>query len=215
MGRGSTIRDLFAYAGISFEDTHPPNWPENKPNTPFGGLPLLFITGKNGERVTLSESRTIELYLAGQFNLLGDNAYETAAISAIHSSAGDIQTNYAGVVTFNYPGAKEKCLESFKNQTLTNICTAWERHLVDNGSNGHFFGDRMSLADIRVANLLEHLDHQPFGHELMGVVEKYSNLFALKDSVANDPKLEPWRKSERWKALSKSTKGFMANAQPK
>ncbi|KAF9207284.1 hypothetical protein BGZ59_011255 [Podila verticillata] len=215
MGRGSTSRDLLSYGGADFESIHPPSWPTDKPNTPFGGLPVLFITGKNGKEVVLSESSIVETYLANLYHLMGDNAYDAAVIRAVHNSAADLQTNMSGTVTFNHPGAKEKCLETFTTATLPNMLCSWERHLVDNGSNGFFFGDRLSLADIRVANILEHLANQPNADDLMAIVAKYPHVFKVRESVANHPKLKAWRQSEGWLTYQKSMRGFMANAGPK
>lgn len=146
---------------------------------------------------------------------MGDNAYDAAVIRAVHNSAADLQTIMSGTVTFNHPGAKEKCLETFKTATFPNMLGAWERHLVDNGSNGFFFGDRLSLADIRVANVLEHLANHPCGDELMAIVAKYPHVSKVRESVANHPKLKVWRQSEEWQTYSKSMKGFLANAGPK
>ncbi|KAF9367045.1 hypothetical protein CPC16_007081, partial [Podila verticillata] len=69
------------------------SWPTDKPNTPFGGLPVLYITGKNGKEVVLSESSIVETYLANLYHLMGDNAYDAAVIRAVHNSAADLQTN--------------------------------------------------------------------------------------------------------------------------
>ncbi|KAG0096828.1 hypothetical protein BGZ93_003939 [Podila epicladia] len=215
LGRGSTSRDILAYGGADFESIHPPNWPTDKPNTPFGGVPVLYITGKNGKEVTLSESGVVEAYLASLYNLLGDNNYDAAVIRAVHNSAADLQTSMSGTVTFNHPGAKEKCLETLKTATLPNLLGSWERHLVDNGSNGFFFGDRLSLADIRVSNLLEHLAVQPNADELMAIVAKYPHVFKLREQVAHHPKLAAWRQSEGWQNYARNMKGFLATAGPK
>ncbi|KAG0341949.1 hypothetical protein BG000_007499 [Podila horticola] len=214
LGRGSTSRDILSYGGANFESIHP-NWPTDKPNTPFGGIPVLYITGKNGKEVTLSESSVIETYLAGLYSLLGDNAYDSAVIRAVHNSCADLVNGMAGTITFNHPGAKEKCMETFKNATLPNMLGSWERHLVDNGGNGFFFGDRLSLADIRVSNVLEHLAVQTNADELMAIVAKYPHVFKLREQVAHHPKLAAWRQSEVWQNHSKSMKGFLANAAPK
>ncbi|KAF9407980.1 hypothetical protein BGZ94_002493 [Podila epigama] len=216
MGRGSTSRDILTFGGAKFENIHPPNWPQDKPHTPFGGLPVLFITGKNGQEVTLSESAVIETYLADHFGLLGDNAYERAFIRAIHNSASDLQTGWGASVMMNHPETKDKCRASFVNVSLPNMFGAWERHLVDNGSNGHFVGNKLSLADIRVSNFLEHLACQPMAeNDLLPVMRNYPNVFKLRESVARHPKLHAWRTSEQWSTFEKNSKGFFATAGPK
>ncbi|KAF9326290.1 hypothetical protein BG006_010283 [Podila minutissima] len=178
-------------------------------------MPILYITGKNGKEVTLSESTVIEHYLAGHFNLLGDNAYDATVIHAIHNSAADLQTIIFKTILFNYPGAKEKSLEKFKTSTLPDILGFWEHHLVDNGSNGFFFGDRLSLADIRVANILEHMAIEPDADALLAIVAKYPLVFKLREMVANHPKLAAWRQSEGCHPFFNNMRVFMTVTGPK
>ncbi|KAG0347598.1 hypothetical protein BG005_011997 [Podila minutissima] len=215
LGLAATTRDILAFAGADYENIHPPNWPTDKPNTPFGSMPVLYITSKNGKEVTLSESTVIEHYLAGHFNLLGDNAYDAAVIRAIHNSAADLQTIMFKTILFNYPGAKEKSLEKFKTSTLPDILGFWERHLVDNGSNCFFFGDRLSLADIRVANILEHMAIEPDADALLAIVAKYPLVLKLREMVANHPKLAAWRQSEECHTFFNDMRVFMAVTGPK
>ncbi|KAG0012087.1 hypothetical protein BGZ81_001778 [Podila clonocystis] len=178
-------------------------------------MPILFITGKNGKEVTLSESTVIEHYLAGHFNLLGDNAYDATVIRAIHNSAADLQTIIFKTILFNYPGAKKKSLEAFKTRTLPDTLAFWERHLVDNGSNGFFFGDRLSLADIRVANVLEHLSIEPEADDLLAIVSKYPHVFKLRELVANHPNLVEWRESKTCHTFYNDMRVFMTVTGPK
>ncbi|KAG0013665.1 hypothetical protein BGZ82_002066 [Podila clonocystis] len=215
LGLAATTRDILAFAGADYENIHSPHWPTDKPNTPFGSMPILYITGKNGKEVALSESTVIEHYLAGHFNLLGDNAYDATVIRAIHNSAADLQTIMFKTILFNYPGAKEKSLEAFKTRTLPDILAFWERHLVDNGSNGFFFGDRLSLADIRVANILEHLSIEPEADDLLAIVSEYPHVFKLREMVANHPNLAAWRQSESCHKFYNDMRVFMTVTGPK
>ena len=70
MGRAEPIRILFAYKGIKYEDIRIPQekWPEFKPKTPFGTMPILEEDGKQ-----LGGNQVILRYLAekAEFNVAG------------------------------------------------------------------------------------------------------------------------------------------------
>ncbi|KAG0344607.1 hypothetical protein BG004_004329 [Podila humilis] len=211
MGAGATSRDLLAYSGFEYESIYPPNWNDDKPNTPMGCLPILYITGKNEKQVILTEGAIIEQYLAKQFHLLGDNEYEETLIKMFHNSASTYQTVFAISVTWVDPLVSKKAFEYFKTQSFPGMCANLEKHLVDNGSNGHFVGDKLSLADIRVSNMIEHFAVQPQAEELSAIMKQYPNLYKLRESVATHPKLSEWRKSKEWTKLQADTTAFFVN----
>ena len=67
-GRGEVIRLVFAAAGQKYEDNRIEfaNWPEYKPKTPFGALPVLEI--HDGSKVTnLAQSITIGNYILNSY----------------------------------------------------------------------------------------------------------------------------------------------------
>ena len=84
--RAEPIRFIFAQSGVPYEDKRIENkdWPELKPNTPFGVLPVLEIDGKQ-----LGDSIVIARYLGEEFGLAGSNAFENAEISAIADWIGE------------------------------------------------------------------------------------------------------------------------------
>ncbi|KAG0029011.1 hypothetical protein BGZ81_004203 [Podila clonocystis] len=211
LGLAGTSRDILSYAGAEFESIFPGNWGDDKGNTPMGCLPVLFITGKNGKQVIISEAAVIEQYLAKRYGLLGDNEYEETLIKSFQNTCFSLQNMFASLITWNQPEASPKCLAYFKANSLPSFCESLERHLKDNGNNGHFVGNKLSLADIRVSNMLEHFDQQPSAPELTEILKKYPNLYKMRESVANHPKLAAWRKSEGWTTIDKNSRGFYEN----
>ncbi|KAF9299641.1 hypothetical protein BGZ74_008819 [Mortierella antarctica] len=211
MGRGATSRDILALAGVDFKNVYPENWDEEVVRTPFGGLPVLFITGKNGEEAVISEAAVIETYLAKMCGLLGDDIYEETVIKAFHSTIFSMHDHFSTAVTFIQPEVRVKSITAFKPSTLPTFCASLEKHLVANGGNGHFVGSKLSLADIRAANLIEHFAQQPWGPGLLDVVGQYPNLKQLRESVATHPGLTHWRRSKEWAELWKGTKEYFAD----
>ncbi|KAF9434300.1 hypothetical protein BGZ76_008241 [Entomortierella beljakovae] len=204
-GLGQTARDILAFGGAKWESVFPEKWATEKDKTPFGCLPVLFIN-KGGKEVHISEVSVIDSYLANHFGLLGDNLYEESLIKAFHSSSMTLIATFSTSVAWNVPEAQEKAFGYFKMATLPNWIKTHERHLVDNGSNGHYIGDKLSLADIKTSNAIDHLAHQPNGKEMIEMIRASPSIWKVKETV--DAKLAKWRACEDFKKLASSTTEF-------
>ncbi|KAF9897845.1 hypothetical protein BX616_004888 [Lobosporangium transversale] len=206
-GLGQTSRDILAAGGAKWENLFPENWATEKDQTPFGCMPLLYIN-KNGKEVVISESAAIDFYLAKQFGMLGSNQYEEALIGAFYTSTSSVMITFVSQVTWNQSEAKKASLETFKERSFKYWVKAHERHLIDNGSNGHYVGNELTLADIRTTAFFNHLSHQPEGPELMEIVKAAPALWKVMETVNNHPKLAKYRASEDYKTLVENTIGF-------
>ncbi|KAF9287028.1 hypothetical protein BGZ88_008776 [Linnemannia elongata] len=211
LSNGATGRDLLAYGGVEWSSVAPADWKSEKNQTPFHLMPLLFVTGENGKTATLAETVVIEHYLAKKFGLLGSNEYEESIIKSLHSSSAAVQNAFAGAVTWNAPEAKAGALGFFTKATLPTWIATHERHLNDNGNNGHYLGDKLSLADIRTANAIEHFATQPESAPLMAIINKSVPLTKLRDTVAKHPKMVQWRSGAEYKGFYEGNIAFFAN----
>ncbi|KAF9325902.1 hypothetical protein BGZ91_002193 [Linnemannia elongata] len=208
--QGQTSRDLLTYGGANWEGITPQNWLEEKDKTPFGCLPVLYIN-KGDKQVVISETHAVENYLAKHFGLMGNNEYEETLIRAFHCSSASLFASFQANVVWNLPEVREKTLGGFKARQLAHWVKTHERHLMENGNNGHYIGNKMSLADIRTANLIKHFSFQPWGAELMEIISQAPALIKLRDTVENDPKMHQWKNSDEAKKLAASTKAFFVN----
>ncbi|RCN49308.1 glutathione S-transferase protein [Ancylostoma caninum] len=85
-GLGECARQLFALADQQYEDirvTHE-DFPEIKPNLPFGQLPLLNEDGKE-----LAQSNAINRYLARKFGFAGKTPFEEALVDSLADQMTD------------------------------------------------------------------------------------------------------------------------------
>ncbi|KAK3823560.1 MAG: hypothetical protein J3Q66DRAFT_332198, partial [Benniella sp.] len=141
---GATTRDLLELGGVQWEDLSPSftGWQEEKLETPFHVLPVLYIKTEDGKDLVLSEAMVVEQFLAKKFNLLGDNDYEEQLIRAFHSSSAHLQSYFAQSVTWCSPEVKEGNLAQFLTGNLKTFIDTHEKHLADNGNNGHYVGNR-------------------------------------------------------------------------
>ncbi|KAG0056022.1 Glutathione S-transferase S1 [Gryganskiella cystojenkinii] len=208
---GATSRDILSYGQAKWENLAPANWGEEKYMTPFNCMPVLYIHTKDGKDLVISEAFTVEHYLAKHFDLLGDNEYEAILIKSFHSSSSFMQSTFATMVTWTPAEVQAKNLAFFKNFLLPTWVQTHSKHLIDNGDNGHYMGNRLSLADIRTANAIEHLAVQPCAEELLEIVAQSPQLLKVRETVANDPRIAAWRASEAYKTLHSGSKAFFVN----
>ncbi|KAF9156064.1 hypothetical protein BG015_007367 [Linnemannia schmuckeri] len=184
--RGQTSRDLLIYGGANWEGVSP-------------------------QQVVIPETNAIENYLAKHFGLMGDNEYEENLIRSFQCSSAWLYSNYLAAVVWNMPEVREKNLEVFKTKRLAHWVKTHERHLLENGNNDHYLGNKMSLADIRTANLINDFSLQPWRTELMEIISQAPALIKLKETVENDPKMHQWKNSDEAKKLAASTKAFFVD----
>ncbi|KAF9572268.1 hypothetical protein EC968_010059 [Mortierella alpina] len=207
-----TSRDLLEYGGAKWENLPPPtSWLEEKVDMPFNVLPVLYIKTQDGKDLILAETLVIEQYLAKQFGLLGSNEYEENLVKIFQSSTSSLLMTYAVTVTWTQPEVKEKSFQFFMgNQLLTWISTH-EKHLADNGNNGHYVGNNLTLADIRTANIIDHFAILPEAKEILAVIHKSEALMKVHANVLKHPKIAAWRASEKYRGLTEASKGFFVD----
>lgn len=86
----------------------------------------------------------IEQYLAKQFDLMGNNEYEENLIKSFHSSSASLHSLHATTVAFIPEWeARKQAMEAFRDGPFTQWVTIHDKHLKDNGSNGHYIGDKV------------------------------------------------------------------------
>ncbi|KAF9289216.1 hypothetical protein BGZ68_009815 [Mortierella alpina] len=88
-------------------------------------------------------------------------------------------------------------------------------HLKANGSNGHFVGNQLSLADIHLANIIDHFSQLPQGPIIIPEFQKCEAIWKVKEAVDSQPDIAAWRASDECKAFVEgSIKHYMSTAVP-
>ncbi|KAG0227567.1 hypothetical protein BGW42_002837 [Actinomortierella wolfii] len=210
-GNGITSRDILAYAGVQWKNAFAESWPQEKANTPFGVLPLLRIEGENGDKVELSESSVIDTYLAKQFGLMGDNAWEEQYIRMLYSSTSCLIDRVSSRYTWNFESGKAENLQFLQKSILPNWIESHEAYLLENGNNGHYIGDKLTLADIRTASALTHWSHLSDPEIIFSLIKPDSPLWKVKETVDKEPRIKAWHDSEEYKALEAGSRFLYKN----
>ncbi|KAJ2898028.1 hypothetical protein IWW38_001530 [Coemansia aciculifera] len=146
IGYGETSRLLLTAAKVEWTEENP-EWPEEKPNQPFGRLPVLLEhSSDGGPDVVLSESGTIERYLARTYGFLPVDPSQAALQEQIRDRQVDTLLAFSNSM-FVKESAKEEVYAKFEYLLDMFISTQTEL-LRKNGDTGRSFGTTLSYADI-------------------------------------------------------------------
>ncbi|KAJ1909854.1 hypothetical protein H4219_006329 [Mycoemilia scoparia] len=177
---GELSRNILKYSKAQWTEINP-KWPEEKPNQPFGRLPVLHETKPNGEKFTLAESQVIERYLAHKYGLYPKDASpETVALIEMYRDQfSDVLTPHVDFTIYKIP---EK--QATFNQRIEYLVQKHEEILKNNGSNGHYVGDIITYADIAAYTFLKLF--RDAGHGDAFTEEKAPGLNRVISTVAKE-----------------------------
>ncbi|KAF8944126.1 hypothetical protein BGZ47_004610 [Haplosporangium gracile] len=214
----SAMRNLLALGDAQWTQLYPQEWGNedlaDKQSTPLEVVPVLYVHSQDGSQtVPIAESKAIEDYLADRFGRLGRDTYERAQIQAFTSSTTALFDNFisTAVNLQASPEVKQEQVVAFFAKKVPNWIRIHEEHLRANGSNGHYVGDSITLADLKSAMLVDMILRFPSGATLLNP-ESASALLKVKAAIDEDPKIKAWRETELYKSLRFSR---AAPAQPR
>ena len=168
-GLGEPSRLILAHAGIQYENIRVEfeKWPEFKPQTPFGIMPVLVEDGK-----MLAGSIVIARYLGEKYGLAGSNAWENTQIASIVDFMEDFRRELTDV---HFEKDEEK-KASLKKRFIEEVAPKYLSKLDSlAGESGYLWNNKLTWADIRLHVLLD----------LMGDNVDYGSLSGLKQLKKN------------------------------
>ncbi|KAF9336593.1 hypothetical protein BG006_008054 [Podila minutissima] len=204
-GLAHVVRTTLAVSGAKFTSYVPEDWASEKPKKPFGVMPTLKETSVDGKVVEIAEGDAIARYLARKFGYMGTNAFEETVINQFVSSTNSV----ANSIFLKYFSAKDpEAKAEVKSKLLTDTIQPWmrnhEQHLADNGSNGHYLGSTLSLADIVTAVQISMINGL-FGADTI-TEEKNPALVKVQTSVLSTPSYIAWTQTDSFKTLAAANK---------
>ncbi|KAF9973643.1 hypothetical protein BGZ73_003112 [Actinomortierella ambigua] len=212
---GATPRALLAYADADWKQHLPNNWfsPDKaeKLQTIYGTLPLLYDHQGN-TTVEVAEALNIELYLAEKFDLLGDNVAEAVQIHGAYSNTRALMHRQEDAY-FTRKAHQAAERQRFIDTYLMQWIRTHEAVLAKNGSNGHYVGNRTSLADIKTAVAIEQLLNELYEFEDGSYADLINpiatpSLWKVRETVLAKDSYRQWRESQTFKELKVVTQGF-------
>ena len=157
-GRAEITRLLFAAGNIEYEDCRISleQWPEHKNKTPLGQMPTLEIVNQP----TLVQSLAIARYIAKEAGLYGSNNLEAAKIDSVVDTAVELGQEYVKQLMPVIKGAidnKEEVLSKFLADVIPIQLRKLEKLLESYGEEDYFVGNKLSMADLFVYEILANL----------------------------------------------------------
>ncbi|KAF9160579.1 hypothetical protein DFQ27_006535 [Actinomortierella ambigua] len=184
------------------------SWPAVKASTPFGTLPIMNVTSESGEVTVIPESMAIERYLAKKFDMVGSTEAEQIQVDVALSLNNSLSTYWIQRVMYAAPEATAKAFDELKTSKLPTWIASCEKVLAKNGSNGHFVGDKITVADISASALMDALLPAE-GVDAVLNEKTAPNLFAVKRKVDGHPKYLAYRKSDEFAQMSEVQSKFV------
>jgi glutathione S-transferase len=149
-GRAEPIRLLFALAKVPFTNTGVTNWPELKPKTPLGQLPVLIERDAAGER-HIAQTGAILRHLARVFDLYGaDEAHKTQA-DFIGETAAEWRGKFAPVQFAPIFKTEQSVIDKYWAEVPTTFAL-FDRLL---GDHDYYAGKSATFADVLVFETLD------------------------------------------------------------
>ncbi|KAF9173892.1 hypothetical protein BGX21_001175 [Mortierella sp. AD011] len=195
-------RLILATTGAKWECVFPDDWANTeKKETLFGVLPVLYETTSSGQSIEVPESDAIEHYLSKKFQLYGQDDFDEIKVRAFASSLQSIISYYfLRVAVVRDEGYKEEMMKRFLTEALPPFVATHERHLEANGRNGHYVGDKLSLADIKLTiavNMIKAVTDDKFVSK-----EKTPAMWAVWETVSAIPSYVSWRETDSYETVS-------------
>ncbi|KAF9953179.1 hypothetical protein BGZ72_005630 [Mortierella alpina] len=211
---GTTPRALLAYADAKWSNIYPGDWSHDKPLTKFGSLPMLYEISADGKVVIEhAEAMAIDLHLARKFNLLGDSSFEEAQILGFYSNTRALTQSHQEAFLCNSQDRAQK-LENFIETQLKQWIRTHEKALVQNGSNGFYVSNRVTLAEIRTTVAIEQLLNELCVFKGFEQVQKLitpeltPNLWKVRENVLQKKSYKDWIQSELFQEITAETTAY-------
>jgi len=177
-GRAEVIRLVFKAAGVPFIDSRvsQDQWPDFKPKTPFGSMPVLEMDGQK-----FGESGAILRWAARKFGLGGKTDADSLVADAVISQASELLDQFIGVFFCQDPAEKEQRTIKLKASANT-FFSRWNSVARDikstNRTYTYLLGNSLTVADLQIFQTMCQLE------PLMDM-SAYSKLVNLKSTVQN------------------------------
>ncbi|XP_072944941.1 uncharacterized protein [Epargyreus clarus] len=196
---GESVRLLLAYGGEDFEDNRvtPDKWPEFKPKTPFGQMPVLEIDGKQ-----YTQSVALSRYLGKKNGLAGDDLLQDLEIDQNVDFVGDLRAKGALVHYETDEQVKEKKFEESSKNVFPVLLEKLDELIKKN--NGHIAAGKLTWGDFVFAGMLDYLKVML---RMPDLEDKYPSIKQVVDAVYSLPKVKAYAdaapKTEFYRAMSK------------
>src|SRR3954464_10088965 len=186
VSRGEECRLALHIAGVDFEDVRikGAEWPALKPQTPYGGLPVLELPG----HPPLAQSNAILVLIGRKHGMHPTDEFEAARHEGMMQHVEDLR----GVV-----GPTIRMAEAEKKKVREGIAAdylpAWARFAEKNIPGEPFFGGaKLSVVDLKLHMAVRWFIGGKVDYIPAMIFEAYPKLIRVHDAVRDHPGVKSW-----------------------
>jgi glutathione S-transferase len=186
MSRGEECRLALWCAGVEFDDDRiaPAVWPELRPKTPFGGLPVLRLPG----RPPLAQVNAILSFIGRGHGLHPTDSFEAARHEAVMNHIEDLRGAVGPTIRMNDED-KKKAREAL----VASYLPAWAGFAEQQLGDGPFFaGDALHVVDIKLHMAVRWFAGGKVDHIPAAIFAAYPKLNRVHDAVRDDARVKAW-----------------------
>jgi glutathione S-transferase len=184
--RGEEARLALHLAGVDFEDDRfSGSWPELKPTTPFGSLPVFELEG----RAPLGQSNAILVYIGREYGLHPRDNWQAAQHEALMCAVEELRGVVSAVLKISEPEAKLAARAELAAGYLKQWGGFVERQL---GAGPFVGGAEINVTDLKLHMAVKWFTSGVIDHVPTTVFADYPKLNAVARAVAEHPKIVGW-----------------------
>ncbi len=184
-GRGEDCRLALHAAGVDFEDDRVRSgWPERKPGTPFGALPVFTRDGRS-----ISDGNAILALIGRENGMHPADLWEAARQEAIMAAVEDLRHKVERVMEEKDPAQRKIVREAMAAGMLQDLGQRFEAQLPATGFLG---GDALFVADLKLFVVMKWFRSGGLDHVPATVFDNFPRLTAHYNAVAHHPAVVSW-----------------------
>jgi prostaglandin-H2 D-isomerase / glutathione transferase len=186
VSRGEECRLALHIAGIDFEDVRVPSsaWPEMKPHTPYGGLPVLELPGSP----PIAHANAILVLVGRRHDLHPSDPLEAARDEGMMQHVEDLRGTVGP--TIRMADAEKK---TAREAIVATYLPAWARSAEKQIRGAPFFGgDELRVVDLKLHMAVRWFVGGKVDHIPATVFADFPKLMAVHDAVRDHPGVRSW-----------------------
>jgi len=204
-GRGSLVCFALALAGRKFSVADKDEAAKNKGAEITTGFPNFAFPVLKIDGALLSQTFPICAYVMGKAGMVPKDLIQRAQAAQVALTAADLFTEYWAECNKTDEDIKDDWIKG-RGYSFLSVLEAQLKQ--NNGGKGFYFGDKVSVADLYVADFMRRLRrHKPHLFKeckfeaLKGLVERFEALPAMKEYLASEAYLARCGKWDAGKML--------------
>ena len=187
LSRGEECRLALHVAGVAFDDNRIARaaWPELKPTTPFGSVPVLEMPG----RPPLAQTNAILVFLGREYGLHPQDNFEAARHEAMMAHVEDLRAVVGPTIRITDEAEKKKVREGFVASFLPTWGANAEKQIL---GEPFFAGPKLHVVDLKLHMAVRWFANGTVEHVPATIFAAFPRLTRVYEAVRDDARIKAW-----------------------